>query len=171
MLCDFLELSKCLEQGIHSLALSWVLLLGYSVASVGFLLPAMVECPWRRFLETQRRHSFQLIIVRQGLQIWRETYFVTCYRQCDGSLQRILKRHEGWNDDLFHLPVDSGVTVYGNRKDFVEEWPFSSLDEQVFVRNQEDLIQGKGNWERLKGEKFPAMRSWWAGDHRWAAEW
>ena len=130
----------------------------------------MDECPWRRFLETQRRHSFYLITVRQGLQIWRDTYFVTRYREYDGSLQKILKRHKGWNDDLFHLPVDTGVTVCGNRKDFVEEWPFSSLDEQVFVRNQEDLIQGKGNWERLKGENFPAIRSPWAWDHRCAAE-
>lgn len=168
MLCDFLELSECLGQGIHALALSWVLLLGVCSGLMCGLSTTSNGCVSLKAVP--RRQSFYLIIVWQGLQIWRERYFVTHYREYDGSLQKILKRHEGWNDDLFHLPVDIGVMVYGNRKDFVEEWPFSSLDEQVFVRNQEDLIQGKGNWERLKGENLPAIRSPWAGHHRCAAE-
>lgn len=68
MLCDFLELSECLGQGIHALALSWVLLLGVLV----------VSCVWAFFYQPNgcvslkavpREDSFYLIIVWQGLQI------------------------------------------------------------------------------------------------------
>ena len=67
MLCDFLELSECLGQGIHALALSWVLLLGVCSGLMCGLSTTSNGCVSLKAVP--RRHSFYLIIVWQGLQI------------------------------------------------------------------------------------------------------